>query len=1162
MLKVMNRMRPILLTIILVLLESNLYGTCTRLIDDLKRVQESYKITKNLSKENTLILKKTFDELEDVVLEQEEKDDLSKLADILLSLLEGCKDKDLFNPYSNPDRDPDLLRPLMKKDDNWLHAKIINTLTKFISHVDGLYQKLSSCLRFFLNKSYHEIGDKETYIKAIISLSKKGTSNDQQKVFEWFLTQLAEGKQQWDGLMDSFLEENDANYPQMFEFLIRILDQRSHDRKWQKNTVYMMVKLFDRISDHGEAKDNLAQGIFNKLIKPLKDHKNLYIRESLSEFLERIEGLKTDRIALLLELKKDKESEVQRFAKIALSKINREQEGEQPKEGESEKNFEGSIVKTGKKSKKDSIVLPYQEEFAFFKRLLTDPSNKKNNNLLIRNLNSHNPLISRYAWDIFYKRYYKQGSFEQKKHWICLLGKALNEPSLNLVNCVSDHIEEFVKEPEFVEKAASGILSSLRNGITSRELINLFYHIVSKKAPSEIIDSFLVIFEASIAPESKLDKELKQYLLSTVTLLNLSSKQQNRLVSILVRIFNNKFDERCLFIAGEHLCEIIRHKNKLKDISKELIIELGKIDINSKRQDTIAYILQFMLFIISQDGGGSLGTEAATFLCSVLERSKDFSHAILIDEGLTSYNLSELAVIAELKKCVCSYFHSHQYGPAWSEYLGKNYESSLSAIDSRLEQEEKKEEEGLGLGVLYYIKALNQLALGSIDEACLSLAECEEMSYNESFTDFLSGEIKFYQNNFGEAVDFYKKVATGYPFYLKGLLRLNETYYNLGDYYAEQECLKTIQRLNPRYDPPHRLSQKIEESFYPFKTEIKDLEENLEDFIKVSLEKLSKIEQGQDEDLVRGSIKTDFLELKNEVEKVFGEKINQSILIKEISWDDLLKYPKEFVKHMRSILEEIITQKIPNEYHANYQCIKDRFSYMTNLECQVVDAFKDAFPEITLQFLQSHAGRVLTAYEFVNEFALKNTVRGGYALGLSKDASEAYNTLINLLGLEHWDVSYYKLNVEPDGNYTAVYLTKMMEENKPIVFFVPILTKDGGVTKNEVLFFINKMKELGKVENLILVFGAYDIFPLYISKKEAGKKCLSKKYLADILRDESRCYDRMLSDFFQNILITRIKINLIDNVPDKEEIPKDDHYNENNVYLIIFFLGKKHSALF
>jgi hypothetical protein len=127
----------------------------------------------------------------------------------------------------------------------------------------------------------------------------------------------------------------------------------------------------------------------------------------------------------------------------------------------------------------------------------------------------------------------------------------------------------------------------------------------------------------------------------------------------------------------------------------------------------------------------------------------------------------------------------------------------------------------------------------------------------------------------------------------------------------------------------------------------------------------------------------------------------------------------------------------------------------------------------TLAKLAAASKGVFTAMEWLKK---KQSVTGGYSLGLTNSERDVYDIASGLVDADHWKRIYMTYN---GGNLNAAtdqMLTKVAEAGKPVVFFVPDPRKGKGITTGELDWYIEKADSDPKMlANTYFVFGLYDL---------------------------------------------------------------------------------------
>lgn len=121
--------------------------------------------------------------------------------------------------------------------------------------------------------------------------------------------------------------------------------------------------------------------------------------------------------------------------------------------------------------------------------------------------------------------------------------------------------------------------------------------------------------------------------------------------------------------------------------------------------------------------------------------------------------------------------------------------------------------------------------------------------------------------------------------------------------------------------------------------------------------------------------------------------------------------------------------------------------------------------------MRSHSAGVLHIEDYLKQEPGKRPGSGGIALGLTEEVF-LYDLISYLSHVENWKEAYPRLTGSGEAD-TDVFMEKLINQQKPIVFFVPShVTKHNGVTSEEVNWYL---AHADKMKTTYFIFGLYDM---------------------------------------------------------------------------------------
>lgn len=1023
--------------------------------------------------------KEIFDLIGEIDFNEVKKDQVILLAEQLLSLPSKHE-----NQYLGEEDELSLY--MLAKKYGWLYTRIAYALGHVAPYIpDELRQKCFNYLRSVIEDPRTDQALREASMRSFLRVAHHLKKEYRRIAYEFLMNRLKYDElfHDWTSLLkiaQYWLDQ--AERRELLIVLVKLLDGRANDRAHQKNIEYVIVKLFQEVVFSEQ------EVIFNTILVPLKASRNYFVRQALVEILDRITGFEEQRKALLLALKEDEHPEVRRFANQAAFFHSLERDGKEAKE--TKKVTRDDVVKLYSKLNKkggsrSSKVTPQEEELKQFEREqpVSNPID-----YLMKGLHHKNRLIMKYCFETLKTRYTRNTDIHTKRKWLHILTEGLTKGSRPLATIdITDHIFWDIRPVEGLRDELVRMLLAVINANLAevdRDWINLIYSVnsagISDAAFSEILRNFVDIFQDKNAPSW-----LKNHLFSMMS--SLKSKKSNpkhyfQVIGIFVQGFNGGFSYDFHALAGEQIRDELSSIESIEEVSLELLSLLSHIRFDSPDQETAKQVLRFMIWVISQDGAGEQGQCVVKKLSEILLNLRDASLVTFIREQCAVYEIESLDIVKSL----------------------------FSIVEKQLAQLPK-----------------------------------ESKHHAEEDSAYQKGLQAMAEGKYGEAIDYFKRAAGDDPFYLEPLLKLHELYSRMHAYHDAERVFQRIRQLNPRFRSPYPRYQLSYESVpaegdIPYKESIQMLEKALEDFIASSIEALEKENSSATQEAVRKNFEI-FCSL---LESVFGKSaVDKFKPMHEIPWQKLFDYPKQITRYMRDLLIGIICQEIPPPYHKFYRIFQVRAEDLRSLERQVQETGIERYldDEKAMEFLTARC-HAMTVYEFVKKYAFQPNLNGGYALGISSDISQTYNIFCGIFGLKHWSVAYRAYDVVATGDMpqTEEFLNKLLEQNKPVVMFVPILIEapnHHNVTLDEVRFLIKKVKESGRFQQIIFVFDAYNFLPMFVleSGPVEGRLSIGKSfqsvmmYFADVLGYDIKQLKSLFKRMLEHMLMTRLEVNLINN---------------------------------
>lgn len=859
-----------------------------------------------------------------------------------------------------------------------------------------------------------------------------------------------------------------------FEMLVEKLVAYGAFRVKQKNLQYLFVKIYDELPSEIE-----KQHIYENIIVPMQLSPHSFLRQSLTEIIEKLDIDSESSLEILNQLANDPDKEVQRFANQSIENLLREKEvtSETDSSYSEEEFFSEDAEFTSampKLSSKQSKAVDEEEnrqiqEFkAFEKSLISDLKCK-----CIAGLNSENSYIREYAWEQLSIRYLAAASSDQQKQaWVNIIFDAFLKPNFALgeFQLVDYIFHKLLPIKSIISVLINRILSMLQvrpETTVYRYWSNLLEHNLLNAADAIQVAQAVKIF-AKLILDNRYSSVARENFLDTFNSICSSRPEyRNTALSCFVTIINQQ-DRQLREMASELLQEYLYDAIENQPSDKQFFETLCLINLNKKIKDDwqfqemIENLFGFLVSVIAKNGNSQMGNYAASTLRSLIQQTKHCFYADITNQLLKDYGVYALESLTDLRKTI--------------KYSIQRFKNNH-------------------IGNIYY-KLEQYLDNHQLQQAAEKIARLEKNYFFLPRLRFYQAEIKFRNHQYSSAIEDYNYFIKIQPYYVQAKIRLFQCYHNLGTFHAAQRVREALALMCPQLQLPNTSDNiaQIHPPLLTFEHTIQHATIKLEKFSQESLHAIRSSQSSDDASddkrmAMEKTIIVAFERLKQEWAMYFGEKVINSYLDSRpaIEWSKLINYPHQFQRYMRDLFLGILNKVIP-EYSVQYYDIYYRIlEKMRSLDSHIVDS--EILPYVShaanpREFLQSQF-EVYSAYDFMREFAFTTKFKDACALGLSDDISSAYNLLVGLLQLKHWELVYHEVQVEPSGTtaHTNEFLQKVLERGQTIIMFVPTIVKKADInnpTLDEIKYLLEKASQASLKGKVYLVFGAYDFLPIYI----------------------------------------------------------------------------------
>ncbi len=1035
-------------------------------------------------------------------------------------------------------------------------------------HTDGQDYLFRFLLESLRNSSKQTLPS-WVYHEGIILLAEGSNTKKKTLVRDFYLKKLLEGtfnQYCYDGLKYILLKFCPPEYRlKFFKTLCGYLQAHGHCRVKQKKIQHLFIFIYDHLETEEE-----RTSIFQKIIIPMIDSTNIYVRQSLAEILEQMKVLPEAGWELLYELSKDSESEVKRFADSVLANLARtarttnspltprkskkgnsthQKLKRKPRPRVSRKKYQiaekfehdlnAIFSEYTNQLDKESLNLRTsqkqfqkpQQELNEFKRTI-NPTNLKQ--ICISCINHENRYIREYSWDKLQTRYLSgNATNKDKKSWINIIFAAFKRKNFVLTEHeFIDHIFHKLKPIKILAPILiSKILGLLKNttDIDYREWINLLRSLLSVDIDKTYVKRITDDYKAMINGKRH-TFSVKRVILNNITSIQWFYPDSLTMVmSVLVDITYHP-DNRLRSMAYNIISNQLSSIAEIENLTSDFFTTLGHINIRYNRIYHEGYdnlyamleqLLGYLVHIIARSGNTPQGSYAINTLAKIIKDSSTSFTAICTCILLDNYGIDSLNSLIDLQKLIAKKIQ---------EYPKCSVNEEYKYIDTLIRQNR--------------LNAANDRIL-----------ELEEHYIFLPLSIFFKAEIKFKQKHFSEAIELYNSFLMDNPYYIQAKKRIYQCYQKMGAFHAANKIEQEIHFMSPRLE----LSTH-QDNITPLEPgNIKILEESiaiaefeLEKFNRDALRLIHNDTINNEE--TKNRIEVKFKTLKENLKQCFGETVITEVFDRppKLDWEKLklIDYPHQLPRYMQDIFMGILHVVLPKHSIQYYRTYHNSVERMRSLDAHITKSHICDFVEEKnpVKFLKTKF-EVMSAYDFIRKNAFSDNFVNACALGLGGDISSAYNILIGMLRLKHYHLVYEEVDVEPSGctQHTREFIKEILKRPEPVVMFVPIIVEKPGthnITLDEIKCLITAAKSESLADKVYLVFGAYDFLPIYIQSLDPVNNQRSPTASFKITLDHIiQFYDIRLTDksqhyqhLMQHMLETRIKTNVISATPEDKTL--------------------------
>ncbi len=922
---------------------------------------------------------------------------------------------------------------------------------------------------------------------------------------EFFVKSIEDGtadSSSYESLVHILLSFCSADYRLgFFKYIVSRLGIDGFVRYKQKNWAYLFLQIYNKLDCIEELKV-----VFNEVIRPMLTSENLFIRQSLAEMLPEMSVFPDECLDLLVTLSQDREYEVRRFVDITQG-------------GERDKEFRS----TSQVSNKDSVRLNFsrdderlkQELLAFERSLL--PQNLVER--CISALNHSNPHIAKFAWNRLHRQYLVlPSSNKQKLSWLNIAFSAFRKANFYCeeLSFVDYLRQNFGSVKQLALPLINQILSLLQNEnqlIDSRYWLNFLHNILLSHCDEALFKKVIGVFEHIIMTGSYGIVTRRDVISHLTSMSDLSYDYLLFITPVFARVINEASDKfRCwaLTVLSEHIGYI----DSIETLKPKFFVMVTRINFNHITGDTEAHLynmleqlLAFLVGIIAKYGDCPISHWAVDALCALIKNGDSAFAAWHVDALLNDYGIERLVILADLKilieKNKCKKEKCH----------------IANAFD----------------------KMDNLIGQDRFDEACQIITSFENNDVFLSRLEYFKAEIYYRQGRYSEAIEQYEAFLCDQPYYLKAKVRIFECYQQMSAFEEAERMGTKIHSVSPQLSLPHVVitqEQSPDGAFKPLVRTVALASLAIEDFIQSSLRLIA--DDALDHETAKQTIVKNFDVLKGSFFEYFGQEHVEDFFASRpnINWNDLMNYRHQLSSFMRDLLMGMIHKVLPSRAVRTYDIHALSVNRMCNLKEHIhASSIGEFTPSEPVSFLQSRF-TVTNAHDFIKLHAFTDGLHDAYALGLSGDISSAYNFLVSMLRLVNWNFAYNDMDVEPSGTtqHTHEFMHKIMSSDRLIVMFVPVIVKktdNDNPTLDEIRYLIAEAQKKSLKNKVILVFGAYEFFPLYFQCVDPVTNAISSPasfkgmldYLVRFYSIPLENKDRHYRSLMQHMLETRIRIN-------------------------------------
>lgn len=387
----------------------------------------------------------------------------------------------------------------------------------------------------------------------------------------------------------------------------------------------------------------------------------------------------------------------------------------------------------------------------------------------------------------------------------------------------------------------------------------------------------------------------------------------------------------------------------------------------------------------------------------------------------------------------------------------------------------------------------------------------------ENYRDIYYSQLHYYRalayiaiERFDDAIRDLNDAVRHYPCFLAAHEKLVETYYRLHHIRQARQAIEDIHEFLPEYtgseygDVVRWLSVHVGNyslSYFPKQSAL--------DALYLFIESYSDTLAQHADDVIARVVE---IFGQTHVDKVAGqygfckEELNK------------IEYSSEVRRYVLQFIQALLLKTFWQEYHHGYKVLTSEQERQVDLrrlaeESQILNIFNEISVAIVndvesmLTVINQDCCGAYGIFDFLRQYGAEVRLGGGVALGATSDIGSTYSVLTRLLGLRRWEsvygqywiydscndridnTSYGEYKIINSGHHTDQFFQKIIQEDVPIIFFVPtnMGAKENidGVTYGEIAWVAQAIKEkrTDLLKNIIFVFDAYNYLPLHILRE-------------------------------------------------------------------------------